>query len=186
MVTQQMYPNYPVLQPDRPLAVQPTTSDQGMVYPGPVTVSNQVYPGLSGLQSNSPIAPSNHTLTVQSFTTPSSEDNEGFRKQYSAPQPHVNTEVDRSQAPGQSREIDIIQTHQRPMPAKRGPFRNQNDRERTAETRRIGSCIRCRMQRIRVGGFFLFFFLPKKKSHPCCCSLSFGDTEYQNPDIHSG
>ena len=34
--------------------------------------------------------------------------------------------------------------------AKRGPFKNQVEREQTAQTRRIGSCIRCRMQRIRV------------------------------------
>ncbi|KAJ2907079.1 hypothetical protein MKZ38_008647 [Zalerion maritima] len=37
----------------------------------------------------------------------------------------------------------------RPPSAKRGPFKNNADREKTAQTRRIGSCIRCRMQRIR-------------------------------------
>lgn len=46
----------------------------------------------------------------------------------------------------------------RPPSAKRGPFKNNVDREKTAQTRRIGSCIRCRMQRIRVcliwGGVF--------------------------------
>lgn len=33
---------------------------------------------------------------------------------------------------------------------KRGPFKDPNLREQTAQTRKIGSCIRCRMQRIRV------------------------------------
>lgn len=33
---------------------------------------------------------------------------------------------------------------------KRGPFRDPGLREQTAQTRKIGSCIRCRMQRIRV------------------------------------
>lgn len=33
---------------------------------------------------------------------------------------------------------------------KRGPFKNDRDREGTAHTRKIGSCVRCRMQRIRV------------------------------------
>lgn len=33
---------------------------------------------------------------------------------------------------------------------KRGPFRDQTLREQTAQTRRMGSCLRCRMQRIRV------------------------------------
>jgi len=34
--------------------------------------------------------------------------------------------------------------------ARRGPFKNIEDREKTAHTRKIGSCVRCRMQRIRV------------------------------------
>lgn len=34
--------------------------------------------------------------------------------------------------------------------ARRGPFKNTADREKTAHTRKIGSCVRCRMQRIRV------------------------------------
>ncbi|KAH8717224.1 Satratoxin biosynthesis SC3 cluster transcription factor SAT20 [Beauveria bassiana] len=34
-------------------------------------------------------------------------------------------------------------------PGKRGPFRDQNLRQDTAYTRKIGCCIRCRMQRIR-------------------------------------
>ncbi|KAI1814466.1 hypothetical protein GGS20DRAFT_576820 [Poronia punctata] len=132
MVTHQMFPGYPVLQPDRPLTVQPTTSGQGMVYPGPVSVPSEGYIGFSGgLQSSSPVSPSNHIMRAH------------------GPQPHMHTEMDHVHVPGQSRAVDIIQAQQRPIPAKRGPFRNQNDRERTAETRRIGSCIRCRMQRIR-------------------------------------
>jgi hypothetical protein len=35
-------------------------------------------------------------------------------------------------------------------PARRGPFKSNDDREKTAQTRKIGSCVRCRMQRIRV------------------------------------
>lgn len=37
-----------------------------------------------------------------------------------------------------------------PRPGKRGPFRDPTLRKDTAYTRKIGSCIRCRMQRIRV------------------------------------
>lgn len=37
---------------------------------------------------------------------------------------------------------------------KRGPFRDQALREQTAQTRRMGSCLRCRMQRIRVSSKF--------------------------------
>ncbi|KAI1828494.1 hypothetical protein F4861DRAFT_544725 [Xylaria intraflava] len=147
IMTQQLFSNYPTLQPSRFMAVQPTTSGEGMVYPGPVP--SQGYPEQSELQASSPMSPSNHITRVQAVTTPSSERSEGPRKQYNATRAHVHAEADRARMPGQLRELDIVQLHQRPPPARRGPFRNQKDRERTAETRRIGSCIRCRMQRIR-------------------------------------
>lgn len=44
--------------------------------------------------------------------------------------------------------FDILLPNQRG--GKRGPFKDLNLREQTAQTRKIGSCIRCRMQRIRV------------------------------------
>lgn len=44
--------------------------------------------------------------------------------------------------------FDILLPNQRG--GKRGPFRDPSLREQTAQTRKIGSCIRCRMQRIRV------------------------------------
>lgn len=40
--------------------------------------------------------------------------------------------------------------HPRPPAARRGPFKDQADRQKTAQTRIDGCCIRCRMQRIRV------------------------------------
>ncbi|KAF7546368.1 hypothetical protein G7Z17_g8486 [Cylindrodendrum hubeiense] len=43
--------------------------------------------------------------------------------------------------------FDILLPNQRG--GKRGPFKDLNLREQTAQTRKIGSCIRCRMQRIR-------------------------------------
>lgn len=39
---------------------------------------------------------------------------------------------------------------QKPTPTKRGPFKDKEKRDQTAATRKMGSCIRCRMQRIRV------------------------------------
>lgn len=44
--------------------------------------------------------------------------------------------------------FDILQPNQRG--GKRGPFTDPTLREQTAQTRKMGSCIRCRMQRIRV------------------------------------
>ncbi len=148
IVTQQMFPNYTVLQPDRSMAIQPTTSREGMVYPGPV--SSQGYSEQPVLQPSSPISPNNHMTGVPAFTSPSLGGAEGPRRQYSNTQAYVHTEVDRNPMHAQTREIDFVPSSQKPPPARRGPFRNQHDRERTAETRRIGSCIRCRMQRIRV------------------------------------
>lgn len=43
---------------------------------------------------------------------------------------------------------DLLLPNQRG--GKRGPFKTLDLREQTAQTRKIGSCIRCRMQRIRV------------------------------------
>ena len=56
--------------------------------------------------------------------------------------------------------LDVaVQPLPKPPAARRGPFKNQNDRLRTAQTRRDGSCIRCRMQRIRVSsGRPIFYF----------------------------
>ncbi|KAI1428219.1 hypothetical protein F5Y12DRAFT_782666 [Xylaria sp. FL1777] len=151
MVTQQMFPNYTVLQPDRSMAIQPTTSREGMVYPGPVP--SQGYseqPVVQPMvQPNSPLPPNNHITGIPVFTTPLSGGAEGPRRHYSNTQAYVHAEVDRSSIHVQTRELDFVASSQKPPPARRGPFRNQHDRERTAETRRIGSCIRCRMQRIR-------------------------------------
>ncbi|KAM0564300.1 hypothetical protein ACHAPJ_000510 [Fusarium lateritium] len=44
---------------------------------------------------------------------------------------------------------------------KRGPFKDPNLREQTAQTRKIGSCIRCRMQRIRCENN------PEEEGGPC-------------------
>ena len=53
-------------------------------------------------------------------------------------------ELQRSQSP------DAVNNSGRPP---RGVFKNQKDREETAQTRGLGACIRCRMQRIRVSYF---------------------------------
>lgn len=50
--------------------------------------------------------------------------------------------------PHQPSKFDFLLPDQRG--GKRGPFRDPKLRQQTAQTRRTGSCIRCRMQRIRV------------------------------------
>ncbi|KAM0440132.1 hypothetical protein ACHAQK_005929 [Fusarium lateritium] len=55
--------------------------------------------------------------------------------------------------------FDILLPNQRG--GKRGPFKDHNLREQTAQTRKIGSCIRCRMQRIRCENN------PEEEGGPC-------------------
>ncbi|KAG6109170.1 hypothetical protein E4U14_003323 [Claviceps sp. LM454 group G7] len=54
---------------------------------------------------------------------------------------------------------------------KRGPFRDPNLREQTALTRKIGSCIRCRMQRIRCERN------PNETGGPCLTCLKVANTK---------
>jgi hypothetical protein len=152
----QTFPNYAVLQPSRSVpasiatdqwSIQPTTSREGMVYPG--LGPNQGCQAQSGLQTNSPIAPSDRAARAHVFSNMSSDALGALGRKNDTAQMHIHAEEDRSRMPTQHRELDFVASNQRPPPARRGPFRNQHDRERTAETRRIGSCIRCRMQRIR-------------------------------------
>ncbi|KAI0486064.1 hypothetical protein F4859DRAFT_511064 [Xylaria cf. heliscus] len=151
ILAQQAFTGYTGLQPNRSMSadqwtVQPTTSREGMVYSGPV--SSQVYPVQPGMQSSSPISPDSQISRIQVITASStSEGQEGSKAQYGINRPQFPAEIDGRRV--NTRELDFVTPNQRPPPARRGPFRNQHDRERTAETRRIGSCIRCRMQRIR-------------------------------------
>ncbi|KAI0385840.1 hypothetical protein F5Y04DRAFT_268609 [Hypomontagnella monticulosa] len=135
-----MMPNYPILQPNRPMTIQPSTSGEGMVYPE--TLSSQPYftqsdfhPGLASSLSNNPMG-------IQSYGSPSLRQNN--MSEDMSPQ-----ELDSARIHSKTRELDIVQPNQRPPPARRGPFKSNDERQKTAETRRIGSCIRCRMQRIR-------------------------------------
>jgi len=50
--------------------------------------------------------------------------------------------------------LDVVFPNQKAPPSKRGPFKDHRERQKTAQTRKIGSCIRCRMQRIRVSCFY--------------------------------
>ncbi|KLU87704.1 hypothetical protein MAPG_06698 [Magnaporthiopsis poae ATCC 64411] len=60
-------------------------------------------------------------------------------------------------------ELVMMALPQRAPPTKRGPFKDQAEREKTAYTRKIGSCVRCRMQRIRC------YVDPDDDSNPCGC-----------------
>lgn len=57
--------------------------------------------------------------------------------------------------PDEASSFNMVLTNHRV--GKRGPFRDPSLREQTAQTRRMGSCIRCRMQRIRVSGISISY-----------------------------
>ncbi|KAI1504438.1 hypothetical protein F5X99DRAFT_40880 [Biscogniauxia marginata] len=148
IVAQPMMPTYPVMQPNRPMSIQPTTSSEGMVYPE--TVPSQRYLSRPEIQHESPVSANNHVIGSHVYNNaPPVENSKEPGRRYGIVRGGLPSEPDRAQGLSQSRDLDIIQSNQRPPPARRGPFRSNDDREKTAETRRIGSCIRCRMQRIR-------------------------------------
>ncbi|KAI2602016.1 hypothetical protein GGR54DRAFT_654819 [Hypoxylon sp. NC1633] len=136
-----LMPNYPTLQPTRPMAVQPTTGGEGMIYPGRSS-GHQYYSHSDIPQHGLPSNMSNHAMGTHSYSPSSPRHN-------SEAEPALPRELDRTRIVNKPRELDIAQPSQRPPPARRGPFKSDDVRKQTAETRRIGSCIRCRMQRIR-------------------------------------
>ncbi|KAH8675648.1 hypothetical protein BX600DRAFT_179924 [Xylariales sp. PMI_506] len=140
----QYLPHYPSLQPTQPLVVQPNTRGEEMTYAVP------------SLETREPI----HPTPQQNGQIPDHTMNQGIDYLHTA---YVETNIPRYSAviglsspdgvgalvPRPSGRLDIVSDNPRPPPAKRGPFKSNAEREKTAETRRIGSCIRCRMQRIR-------------------------------------
>ena len=140
-------PGYPVMQPSRPMTVQPMHRSESMVYPDFPT--SQDYAG----QLQQPIPLNHHPVGSQSYGPPpppplgipGAPAFSGAVYQSSYPQVAESAE-----GINQAHGLDLVLASQKPAQAKRGPFRTNDEREATAETRKIGSCIRCRMQRIRV------------------------------------
>lgn len=164
-------PQYPPLPPSRPAGVeQPHTSSELMLYPGAMaaTAYSGPLPGTPHL-ATAPPQPSSQMMVQTTQYAPNSTLSEtplpahgglapmagpgpgyGVLAGYSTP----NNVVGEGSAGGTEvyngpSKLDVVVLPQRAPPAKRGPFRNQAERQKTAYTRKIGSCIRCRMQRIR-------------------------------------
>jgi hypothetical protein len=156
---------YPPLQPNRVMAVQPPSNREEMVYPvapaaGKYNSSPEETGSAAGLgiQSqphamNAPIGPNALQDPYSSEVGPNSFARHGG---YVRAPPRYNSiqgfEVkdDPDSLDVQGRPSFDLFPHPRTLPARRGPFKDSGQRELTARTRKIGSCIRCRMQRIRV------------------------------------
>ncbi|KAL6902604.1 hypothetical protein GGI43DRAFT_402305 [Trichoderma evansii] len=89
-----------------------------------------------------------HPLLVDIETTSSNMYNYNSPSAQNLRQPTTQLAMleDRANAAAQ-KQYSTVENQQRN--GKRGPFRDQALREQTAQTRRMGSCLRCRMQRIR-------------------------------------
>lgn len=134
-------PDFPVLQPTR---TQPSTRHEEMTYN--LSRQERKYPGRPNaqrLETHVTNSQNRGGYDQPSYLSPE-VDSRGQLSSVGFP----SADGDEAQV-GRQSNLDIVSSHQRAQPSKRGPFKNSVERERTAETRKIGSCIRCRMQRIR-------------------------------------
>lgn len=161
---------YPPLQPTRIMGTQPSTSREGMVYPG--SPSNPKYlngigetrdaTGL-GIQGHPQLMSPTDTNDAMAAAFAGDMSCPPLARQtslvglaprydmlqdYGQPDSLVKNDPEALELQARS-SLDCLFPHQRVPSARRGPFKDHDQRERTAHTRRIGSCIRCRMQRIR-------------------------------------
>ncbi|KAK4097515.1 hypothetical protein N658DRAFT_433826 [Parathielavia hyrcaniae] len=153
--------NYPPLQPERLMDFQPAIRREEMIYPGmsaavkfecdqpylaDASVRASALPGAYGARGHSSpydehgiaLSLSSHFYPVQGFSVRSASEH----------------------APAHDDSADLFPAP-KATPVKRGPFKDQDSREKTALTRKMGSCIRCRMQRIRCN------LDPENERGPC-------------------
>ncbi|KAL2264395.1 hypothetical protein VTK26DRAFT_4863 [Humicola hyalothermophila] len=155
----QYLPDYPPLQPTRALELRPASGKEEMVYPRTSAIIDydnlEDNPqGSSSLERppqicllDSPLQPTTlaGTYGIAGRENSTYDSHSGLVG--------LDSRLHQMQSPDNKPEVDDSGvnegTPQKPVPVKRGPFRDQDQREKTAITRKMGSCIRCRMQRIR-------------------------------------
>ncbi|KAK4231805.1 hypothetical protein QBC38DRAFT_204776 [Podospora fimiseda] len=160
----ELLPNWTPMQPTRVTEVQPPATKEEMLYPdeSPSTLaSNQGHPVLHTHNYCTGYLPS-PPLKSEPASASSSSDSSPFLSQggFSFVSLSLNQgplidiyDVNDEQANQAALLAPTapapLRTHTRPPAAKRGPFKDNEQRLKTALTRKMGSCIRCRMQRIR-------------------------------------
>lgn len=159
------FPSYPPLQPVRVTGFQPATSREEMVYPGNSPIAkydnhtdNPHGAPVLGIQGQHYLVDSSRQTATMPLAygagEPSSYDGHGSFMNLASPCNLIHgldtkQGVENLGVPDGSAVLDLFPPH-KTTPVKRGPFKDQDQREKTALTRKMGSCIRCRMQRIRV------------------------------------
>lgn len=186
--------SYPALQPVSHFGGQPTTSPETMVYPSldtnqgflksetsPVFLKSEgAGPGFRAPEFQSAQTPIHPGETIYAHASiPRSEGHSYIRQglvgyqlppRYRIPNGYAHADglgseqVGHCQTVSQGNGLEVVLPNHKPPTTKRGPFKNQEKRQQTAHVRKIGSCIRCRMQRIRVG----------ESNGDVGCALTFG------------
>ena len=139
MTGSQSLSNYPALSPTQMQTVQPTATKHEMAYPAiQSTISSDPWNQntSSNIMNNRDYYSSLHVRDAH--------------KKFAGP--NLNAEQ-AAWFSDDSQESDDVALGERSGSARRGPFRNIQDREQTAHTRKLTACVRCRMQRIRVCPF---------------------------------
>lgn len=183
-------PAYPTLQPSQSVVTQPGNGEQ-LAYTSPALSEyyNQSQLAAVSLPLNSDVPTTAPFMDAQPINptmvspTPFSDvisshrttnDLDGGVSRYNMV-PTYNGGVSAMVANGtdqkmmyQESRYDVIVTNSMNRPAaRRGPFKNNDDREKTAQTRKIGSCVRCRMQRIRVRTLLSFCINRESEANVC-------------------
>jgi len=153
--------NYPPLQPERVMGYQPTASREEMVYPDHAETAVCQGDPINSFHasSGSGLQPSGYSIEVSVQAYAADGDTSPYYGQgmamnlpahfHSAQSCDVRLTGGDSVVQDGSAASDPFPP-QKASPVRRGPFKDQDSREKTALTRKMGSCIRCRMQRIRV------------------------------------
>lgn len=147
---------YAPLQPTRNLSDQPTTTREGMVYPDvPANTgflkSEDTGPGISPPILYACDAPylESYIRSGMMHIVPSSsryDPQHGYLAHDGMGADHL----DHYGLVSHGTNVEAVLPNHKAPPAKRGPFKDKEQRQQTAHVRKIGSCVRCKMQRIRV------------------------------------
>ncbi|KHE78557.1 hypothetical protein GE21DRAFT_1223026 [Neurospora crassa] len=171
--------SYPPLQPTPLTGMQPLTTREEMIYPTTSPIAN--YDGSpdssraavknAGVRPPQPHLGSPTVTSLISSSYLAELDPSVYGRTGSMPGTHqgydmteqafgVRNDAIRYEIQQRSSAFDMF-PQSRTISARRGPFKNHDQREQTAHTRKIGSCIRCRMQRIRCN------LDPENEKGPC-------------------
>ena len=167
--------NYPPLQPTPLTGTQPLATREEMIYPTTSPIANYggspdsshvTAAGAAGVRPPQPHLLSPPVTSLMSNSYPAELDPSVYDRNGSIPGMHqgymgeqafgLKNDAMRYEMQQRSTAFDML-PNSRTISARRGPFKNHDQREQTAHTRKIGSCIRCRMQRIRVSGILRFY-----------------------------